>query len=114
MDISLSLLAILCGESPHRIVLHISRKSISYERIDLIKPESYPLLLKDLRLRTGLDIQTCRVGKIDFAHDIAELEITHNEPPAAPAASEADGEPSTGLYSPDWQVAPTTDAIDSR
>jgi hypothetical protein len=91
---------------------YISRKSISYERIELIKPENYPLLLRDLRLRTGLDIQTCRVGKIDFAHDIAQLEITYNEPPVQSVASRADDEQSTGLYSQDWQVAPTTDAID--
>ena len=35
---------------------YVSRKSITYECIDLVKPENYQELLADLRARTGLDI----------------------------------------------------------
>ena len=50
-----------------------ARKSITYEKIELIKPENYEALLADLRERTGLPIQRCEVGKIDFLHDVAPL-----------------------------------------
>ena len=52
-----------------------ARKSITYEKIDLVKPENYPALLADLRQRTGLPIQRCEVGKIDFLHDVAEIKV---------------------------------------
>jgi hypothetical protein len=52
-----------------------ARKSITYEKIDLIKPENYPALLADLRQRTGLPILRCEVGKIDFLHDVAEIKV---------------------------------------
>lgn len=51
------------------------RKSVTYEKIELIKAENYPLLLSDLRQRTGLDITRCEVGRIDFLHDVAEIKI---------------------------------------
>ena len=52
-----------------------TRKTVTYEKIELIKPENYDALLTDLRERTGLDISRCEVGKIDFLHDIAEIKI---------------------------------------
>jgi hypothetical protein len=52
-----------------------ARKTVTYEKIELIKPENYTALLADLRERTGLDISRCEVGKIDFLHDIAEMKI---------------------------------------
>jgi len=52
-----------------------AKKSITYEKIDLIKPEYYQTLLTDLRERTGLPISRCEVGNIDFLHDVAELKI---------------------------------------
>lgn len=60
---------------------HELRKSVTYEKIDLIKPENYPLLLADLRQRTGLPISRCEVGRLDFLHDVAEIKIFY-EPPA--------------------------------
>ena len=52
-----------------------TRKTVTYEKIELIKPENYDALLTDLRERTGLEISRCEVGKIDFLHDIAEVKI---------------------------------------
>ncbi|MBG0784722.1 MAG: DUF4956 domain-containing protein [Anaerolineaceae bacterium] len=52
-----------------------ARKTVTYEKIELIKPENYDALLADLQERTGLTISRCEVGKIDFLHDIAEVKI---------------------------------------
>ena len=54
-----------------------SSKIILYEKIDLIKPEKYPVLLADLRLRTGLDITKAEVGHINFLKDTAYIKITY-------------------------------------
>jgi hypothetical protein len=66
-----------------------ARKSITYEKIELIKPENYEALLADLRERTGLPIQRCEVGKIDFLHDVAEIKIYYQTAPAKNAALRA-------------------------
>ena len=50
-------------------------KSITYERIELIKPENYERLLADLRERTGLPVTRCEIGRIDFLRDVAEIQI---------------------------------------
>ena len=48
------------------LMKHETRKTINYERIDLIKPENQDLLKADLEKRTGLTINRVEVGKIDF------------------------------------------------
>ena len=64
------------------------RKSITYEKIELIKPEHYDALLADLRERTGLMIKRCEIGKIDFLHDVAEIKIYYqSELPKSALAS---------------------------
>ncbi len=50
-------------------------KHIIYEKINLIKPQLRNELLEDLRLRTGLDITRCEIGRIDFLKDVAEVRI---------------------------------------
>ncbi|HWQ45455.1 MAG TPA: DUF4956 domain-containing protein [Longilinea sp.] len=52
-------------------------KRITYERIDLIKPENYQLLINDLQERTGLTIKSAVVGKINFLRDTAEVKIIY-------------------------------------
>ena len=54
-------------------------KPIVYERIDLVKPENYPLLLDDLRARTGLNVKRCEVEEIDFLRDTAQLIIYYQD-----------------------------------
>jgi len=61
------------------------RKSITYEKIELIKPEHYEALLADLRERTGLPVKRCEIGKIDFLHDVAEIKIYYHSEPSKPA-----------------------------
>jgi hypothetical protein len=53
---------------------------LTYERIELIKPENYDLLLADLRDRTGLHIKRCEVGRINFLRDTAEIKIYYDDP----------------------------------
>jgi hypothetical protein len=61
------------------------RKTITYERIDMIKPENHELLLDDLRERTGLAITRCEIGKIDFLRDVAEIKVYYEEPDVQPS-----------------------------
>ena len=56
-----------------------SSKSITYEKIDLILPEKEEELIEDLKLRTGLNINSVKVGKIDFLRDTAQLTIYYKE-----------------------------------
>jgi hypothetical protein len=57
------------------------RKSITYEKIELVKPENRDLLLADLRERTGLPVTRCEIGRIDFLRDVAELRIYYRQSP---------------------------------
>lgn len=57
------------------LLRHETRKVITYERIDLIKPERYAELMADVQERTGLKINRIVVGKIDFLRDSAQLLI---------------------------------------
>lgn len=57
------------------LLQHESRKTILYEKIDLIKPEKIKKLKKDLENRTGLKINRIEVGNIDFQKNIARLKI---------------------------------------
>lgn len=54
-----------------------AQKIITYEKIELIKPERREELLADLRQRTGLEIVKVQVGSIDFLKDIAFLKVTY-------------------------------------
>lgn len=75
------------------LLRHESRKSIEYDRIDYIKPENYELLKADLETRTGLNINSVEVGKVDFLKDSARVVIhyyeSHN---TVNSADEGDGE----------------------
>ncbi|MFH1320175.1 MAG: DUF4956 domain-containing protein [Bacteroidota bacterium] len=51
------------------------RKRITYEKIELIKPENHHLLMKDLRERTGLNIHRFEIRRIDFLRDTARIWI---------------------------------------
>jgi hypothetical protein len=57
------------------LLKHETRKTITYERIELIRPENYDEMLADLQERTGLAINRFEVGKIDFLNDTAQVRI---------------------------------------
>ena len=52
-------------------------KIITYEKIELIRPDRREELLTDLRERTGLDIIKVQVGSINFLKDTAFLKVTY-------------------------------------
>lgn len=52
-------------------------QTISYERIENIKPEKRAELIEDLRTRTGLQVTSVNVLHIDFLKDTAELSVSY-------------------------------------
>jgi hypothetical protein len=59
---------------------HLKRqitKEIVYENIENIKPENYNLLKADLEKRTGLVINSIKIGNVDFLRDTAKLTILY-------------------------------------
>ena len=52
-----------------------SSKVITYEKIELIKPENQSELVADLENRTGLNIINFEINKIDFLRDTAQIRI---------------------------------------
>ena len=54
---------------------HETRKTIIYERIDLIVPEKEVEMKKDLEKRTGLSLNRFEIGKIDFLNDTAQVRV---------------------------------------
>jgi hypothetical protein len=63
------------------LLKHESSKLIVYEKIDMIKPENYQNLLKDLQERTGVSkIKRVEIGKIDFLKDTCLLTMYYEEP----------------------------------
>ncbi|HDP76379.1 MAG TPA: DUF4956 domain-containing protein [Bacteroidales bacterium] len=57
-------------------IKHLSQKVIVYEKINLITPDKRSELIEDLKKRTGLEIKSVEIGKVDFVRDIAWL-IVH-------------------------------------
>jgi hypothetical protein len=61
-------------------LLHVKEVSrlIVYEKIDLIKPENYDLLIKDLKERTGYNVTKAELIKISFLNDTAKIKISYD------------------------------------
>ena len=57
------------------LMKHETRKTINYERIDLITPEKAAEMKRDIEGRTGLSINRFEIGKIDFLNDTAQVRI---------------------------------------
>jgi hypothetical protein len=51
------------------------KKEITYDKIELIKPERREELIRDLEERTGLSIHKVDVGRIDYLRDSARVFI---------------------------------------
>jgi len=73
--INVSVVGITFGLERLWLVKHETRKTIVYERIDLIRPDSYEEMKADLESRTGLAINRVEVGKINFLDDTAQVRI---------------------------------------
>lgn len=57
------------------LLKHETRKTIVYEKIELIKPSKADALKDDLEERTGLKINRVEVGKINYLNDTATVRI---------------------------------------
>ncbi len=73
--INIFVVALTFGLERLWLVKHETRKTITYERIDLIRPETYDEMKADLEERTGLSINRVEVGKINFLDDTAQVRI---------------------------------------
>lgn len=73
--INLVVVAITYGLEYVWLIKHETRKTIIYEKIDLIVPERHDEMLADLQERTGLQINRFEVGKINFLDDTAQVRI---------------------------------------
>lgn len=73
------MLIVTYGLERMMMLKHESRKSIIYEKIELIKPEKRSEMKLDLEERTGLTINRVEVGKIDFLRDTARVNIYYYE-----------------------------------
>lgn len=73
--INVSLVALTFGLERVFLLKHENRKTIVYEKIDLIVPGKHKEMLEDLQLRTGLRINRFEVGKINFLDDTAQVRI---------------------------------------
>jgi hypothetical protein len=73
--INFTVIALTFGLENLWLVKHETRKTINYERIDLIIPDKYEEMKADLQKRTGLVINRMEVGKIDFLTDTAQVRI---------------------------------------
>ncbi len=61
------------------LLKHESRRTIDYEKIELIKPEKRAELMADLQERTGIKISRIEIGRINFLRDTARLRIYYFE-----------------------------------
>ena len=84
---NLMMVAVLYGVEREWGFQYEIKQSITYEKIDLIKPENRFLLLADLKQRTGLSIKRLEIGRIDFLRDTAEIKIYYDGPPELVASS---------------------------
>ncbi|MCR9173288.1 MAG: DUF4956 domain-containing protein [bacterium] len=73
--INIFIVALTFGLERLWLVKHETRKTITYERIDLIRPDTYDEMKADLEERTGLAINRVEVGKINFLDDTAQVRI---------------------------------------
>lgn len=59
----------------------LSEKEVIYEKIDNIKPENHTRLKADLVSRTGLDIVSFEITRVDFLRDVARIRIFYRDHP---------------------------------
>jgi len=78
---NIAIILITFGLEKVWLLKHESSKRIIYERIELVKPEHYNELLKDVKERTGITkINRIETGKIDFLKNTCEIIIYYVTP----------------------------------
>jgi hypothetical protein len=59
----------------NRLVRNEKTKIVEYNSLDHIQPEHHPVLIQDLRKRTGLDIKKILIEEIDFVKSRVVIKI---------------------------------------
>jgi hypothetical protein len=59
------------------------RKLVTYERIEMVRPENWSALMADLCERTGLPIKRIEIGKLNFVRDTVDLTLFYDPKPLA-------------------------------
>ena len=73
--INFAVIAVTYGLEYLWLVKHLTRKTIVYERIDLITPDKENEMRVDLEKRTGLTLDHFEIGKINFLNDTAQVRL---------------------------------------
>jgi hypothetical protein len=73
--INFSVVILTFGLEKLWLVKHETRKTINYERIDLITPDKYEEMKADIEKRTGISVNRLEIGKIDFLTDTAQVRV---------------------------------------
>ncbi|MGQ1911551.1 DUF4956 domain-containing protein [Marinifilum sp. RC60d5] len=60
---------------------HLARRTIIYDRMDLIHPDKHRLLVEDVKARTGMEVNRFKIGQIDLAKNNIRLTIFYKENP---------------------------------
>jgi hypothetical protein len=55
----------------------LSSKTIVYNDMEMIKPENHQALIDELIQKTGLHIVDCRIGRIDFQENKANIKLMY-------------------------------------
>ena len=76
---NLLVVAVTYGLEKIWLLKHESRKTITYEKIELITPDKHNELVADLKERTGLNVTRVEIRKIDFLRDTAQLRVFYFE-----------------------------------
>jgi len=58
---------------------HLARRTIIYDRMDLIHPNKHQLLINDIQARTGMEIVRFKIGQIDLSKNSIRLVIFYKE-----------------------------------
>ncbi|MPQ48182.1 DUF4956 domain-containing protein [Marinifilum sp. N1E240] len=58
---------------------HMARRTIIYDRMDLIHPGKHHLLREDIKARTGMEITRFKIGQIDLAKNSIRLTIFYKD-----------------------------------
>lgn len=69
----------------------LGQEVLVYEKIENVRPEANGTLIADLRARTGLDIKSAQVGRLNFLNDTAVVKIRYARPTSGRLSMERDG-----------------------
>ena len=55
----------------------VQERQVVYDKLENLKPEKEKQLLEDLATKTGLQITSVSIGKIDYANNMATIKILY-------------------------------------